>query len=325
MAPEAQSASVTSESIPGTQHPKRGLGQRWFGVAGSIRRGQVKFLFWAFSPVIALFIIIRVIPILWLLSLSVTNFSLKRLNWKVVGLRNFQRMLQDTQFVLAFKNTMEFVALSVPAVIILGLLFAVLINRKLRLEGLYQTLYFLPFILSTVPSSIIWKWIYAPGKFGLANYVLEAVGLNRVRWLTDPKIAMLSIIAMYVWKNLGYYVVVFLVGLKNIPFELREAAEVDGASPVQATWHIDLPLLRPLVLFGTVYATISAMAVFTIVYVMSQGTDVSTGTELTVLAVRVYQEGFTYGNMGYASAISGVLFLVALLAVIVQFRLLGRE
>ncbi len=302
-----------------------GIVERVMGPGGSIRREQRKFLALAFVPVIALFFIIRVIPILWLLALSFGNYSLRRANSVFVGTRNYSRLLQDDQFILSFKNTMEFVVISVPVAIVLGMLFALLMNRRLRVEGLYQTLFFLPFIISTVPAAIVWKWIYAPGTVGLANYLLGQLGLPRVAWLSDPKITLPAIILMYVWKNLGYYVVVFLVGLKNIPSELREAVEVDGASPWQATRMIDLPLMRPLVLFGTVYATISAMAVFTVVYVMSQGTDVSAGTQISVLAMQIDQEGFVYGNMGYASAIAAVLFVVSLLAILVQFRLLNRE
>jgi multiple sugar transport system permease protein len=194
-----------------------------------------------------------------------------------------------------------------------------------RLEGLYQTLYFLPYILSTVPTSIIWKWIYAPGRYGLANYILESVGLGHVGWLTDRSIALLAIIGMYVWKNLGYYVVIFLVGLKNIPNELREAAEVDGCSAWQSNLHIDIPLLKPVILFGTIIATIDAMSVFTIVYVMSQGTDASAGIDIAVLATRIYQEGFVYFDMGYASSICLILFFVSLLIVLLQFKGIGIE
>lgn len=295
------------------------------GAAGSIRRERIRFLLAAFAPVIALFVIIRVIPIAWVLVLSLTNYSIRKPNTRLIGLDNYLRLVDDPQFVLAFRNTMEFLVISVPVVIILGLLFAVLMNRRLKLEGLYQTLFFLPYILSTVPTSIIWRWIYAPGRFGLANYILETVGLGRVGWLTNPDIALLAIIAMYVWKNLGFYVVVFLVGLKNIPSEFREAAEIDGASAWQATWHVDLPLLRPVILFGAVIATIEAMTVFSMVYVMSQGTDASAGVDIAVLAMRIYQEGFVYFDMGYAAAMSAVLFVAALVAVLIQFRLVGKE
>lgn len=298
---------------------------RLLGPSGSIRREQTRFLVAAFAPVIGLFVIIRVIPITWVLGLSLSNYSLRRPTVRFVAFENYVRLLDDPLFLLAFKNSLEFLVVSVPIVVVFGLLFAILMNRRLRLEGMYQTLFFLPYILSTVPTSIIWRWIYAPGRFGLANHILMSLGLERVGWLTNPDIALRAIIGMYVWKNLGYYVVVFLVGLKNIPSELREAAEVDGASAWQSSLYVDIPLLKPVILFGTVIASIDAMTVFSIVYVMSQGTDASAGVDITVLAMRIYQEAFVYFNMGYASAISAVLFVTAFAVVLLQFRLLGRE
>lgn len=299
--------------------------ERLAGCPRSVQRQKFTFVLVAFAPIMLLFLAIRVIPILWVLGLSVTNYSLRRPTFHFVGLENFSRMLTDPQFTIALKNTLEFVLISVPATVILGLLLAVLMNQRIRYEGALQTLYFLPFILPTVPASIIWKWIYAPGDFGLANNLLHRIGLPSVPWMTNASIALLAVIAMYVWKHLGYYVIIFLVGLKSIPTELREASAVDGASPSQTVRHIELPLLRPILLFGTVYATIAAMAVFTIVYVMAEGSDISAGSQISVLATRIYQEAFTYMNMGYASAISFVLFVVALVAVLIQFYWLGRE
>jgi len=326
---KARSKAVAqSVAKPETGHSLTlgGRVRKLFGAAGTIRRQKAIFVVSTFVPMITLFIIIRVIPIGWVLSLAFTNFNLRRPKlFRFMGFENFARLLKDPVFSISFKNTMEFVLISVPVVLILGLVFALLINRKLKLEGLYQTLFFLPFILSSVPATIIWKWIYAPGKWGLANYLLESIGLDRVGWLTDPQIALLEVIVVYVWKNVGYYVVIFLVGLKNIPEEIREAAMVDGATRWQAIRYVDLPLIRSVMLFALVMATIAAFAVFTIVYVMSQGTDASAGVEISVLAMQMYQEGFTYSNMGYASAIAAILFVISCLAVIVQFRFFGRE
>lgn len=305
--------------------PEKNWFQHRFGTRQSIKRERSKYFTTWFMPVIVLFLIIRVIPIFWLLSLSVTNYNLRRPKTKFIGIENYVRMFHDPLTVISIKNTLEFVIISVPIVVTLGLLFALLINRKLKLEGLYQTLYFLPFILSAVPTTIIWRWIYAPGTYGLANYILGMFGFARVKWLTDPNIAILAIIFIYIWKNVGYYVVIFLVGFKNIPSELREAAEVDGATAWQAARFIDIPLMKPIILFGTVYATISAMAVFTLVYVMSQGTDVSTGVDIMVLAMDIYHQGFVYHEMGYASAIAAMLFFTSLLMVIIQFKLFGKD
>jgi multiple sugar transport system permease protein len=210
---------------------------------------------------------------------------------------------------------------AVPAEIGLGLLFAVLLSRRVRFESFYETLYFLPYIIPMVPAAIIWKWIYAPGSVGLANFYLETLGFGRVAWLTNPKIALLAVIGMHVWKNLGFFVIIFLVGLKNVPFDVKEAALIDGATEWKKILWVELPLIKPIILFGAVMATIWAWSAFTEVYIMTQGTDISTGTEIAVLVFRIYQEGFRFYNMGYASAISFVLFVISLLFVLAQFQL----
>jgi multiple sugar transport system permease protein len=276
-------------------------------------------------PVIALFIIIRVIPIIAVFLMSFTNFSLRRPLVRFLPYQDFLRMLDDPNFVTAFVNSTEFVLVAVPLEILLGLAFAIYLNRKVRFESLYETLYFLPYIVPMVPSAIIWKWIYAPGTYGLANYLLEQMGFSQVGWMSTPHISLLAVIGIHVWKQLGFFVVVFLVGLKNIPSTFREAAVVDGATPWQLTRHVDIPLLKPVILFGVVMATIWAWSAFTEVYIISQGTDISTGAEIQVMVTRIYAEGFLYFKMGYASAISFVLFLVSLIFVALQFRLFRVE
>lgn len=286
-----------------------------------LRRSQLAFLLWIFAPIVSLFVIIRVIPIFVILLFSFTNYSITRPFWRWTGLANFERLLSDNNFLGALWNSTVYVLVAVPAEIVLGLLFAVLLSRRVRFESFYETLYFLPYIIPMVPAAIIWKWIYAPGTFGLANFYLEMLGFGRVGWLTNPKIALLAVIGMHVWKNLGFFVIVFLVGLKNIPADVKEAAAIDGASEWSKVWRVELPLLKPIILFGAVMATIWAWSAFTEVYIMTQGTDVSTGTEIAVLVFRIYQEGFRFYNMGYASAISFVLFILSLVFVLVQFQL----
>lgn len=286
-----------------------------------LRRSQLAFLLWIFAPIVSLFVIIRVIPIFVILLFSFTNYSITRPFWRWTGLANFERLLSDNNFLGALWNSTVYVLVAVPAEIALGLLFAVLLSRRVRFESFYETLYFLPYIIPMVPAAIIWKWIYAPGTFGLANFYLEMLGFGRVGWLTNPKIALLAVIGMHVWKNLGFFVIVFLVGLKNIPADVKEAAAIDGASEWSKVWRVELPLLKPIILFGAVMATIWAWSAFTEVYIMTQGTDVSTGTEIAVLVFRIYQEGFRFYNMGYASAISFVLFILSLVFVLVQFQL----
>ena len=295
--------------------------RRGAGSLQALRRSQLAFLLWIFAPVVSLFIIIRVIPIFVILIFSFTNYSITRAFWRWTGLVNFERLLQDNNFLLALWNSTEYVLVAVPAEIALGLLFAVLLSRKVRFESFYETLYFLPYIIPMVPAAIIWKWIYAPGSVGLANFYLEMLGFGRVGWLTNSKIALLAVIGMHVWKNLGFFVIIFLVGLKNVPADVKEAAAIDGASEWVKVWRVELPLLKPIILFGAVMATIWAWSAFTEVYIMTQGTDISTGTEIAVLVFRIYQEGFRFYNMGYASAISFVLFILSLVFVLIQFQL----
>lgn len=295
------------------------------GVGSRLTWGQIGFLWMMVMPVIAMFIIIRVIPILVVLLMSFTNYSLHRPILKFLPYKNFLRMFGDPNFITAFLNSTEFVLIAVPAEIFLGLAFAIFLNRKAKFESLYETLYFLPYIVPMVPAAIIWKWIYAPGTYGLANYLLDKVGLPHVGWMSTPQISLLAVIGIHVWKQIGFFVIIFLVGLKNIPGSFREAALVDGATPWEVTRHVDIPLLKPVILFGVVMATLWAWSAFTEVYIISQGTDISTGAEIQVMVTRIYAEGFLYFKLGYASAISFALFLISLIFVVVQFRLLKTE
>jgi len=314
-----------AEGVAIRAHWWAAIPERMLGKAGSLARQKTVFLLSVFVPIMSLFLVIRIIPILLILLASFTNYSLKRPVTRFVGLANFMRLFDDPRFVTGFWNSVEFVAVAVPLEIVGGLAIALVLSRKVQFEGFYQTLYFLPYILPTVPTAIIWRWIYAPGNFGVANYLLDSVGLSHVGWLTDPKIALLAIIVMHVWKQLGFFVVIFLVGIKAIPAEFREASAVDGASAWQSIRRVDLPLLRPIILFGLVWSTIFAWSVFTEVYVMTQGSDVSAGSDLHVLSTRIYQEAFIFFNAGYGSAISFVLFLFSLMFVLFQFKAFGSE
>jgi multiple sugar transport system permease protein len=243
----------------------------------------------------------------------------------LVALKNFARLFGDLEFISAFWNSLEYVLIAVPLELCLGLAFALMLCRKVKFESLYETFYFIPYILPMVPSAIVWKWFFSPGTVGLANYLLTQMGLPMVGWMSNPTITLLATIWIHVWKNTGFFVIIFLVGLKNIPGDFRDAAAVDGANVWQTTWHIDIPLLKPIILFGLVMSTLWAWSAFTEVYIMTQGTDISTGTEIQVLVSRIYKEGFIYFKMGYAAAISCVLFAVSLIFVAIQFMMFREE
>lgn len=276
-------------------------------------------------PVIGLFVAIRVGPILANLLLSFTDYRLLRRRWRMVGVANFSTLLSDPSFLLALRNSLEFALVAVPSLIVASLGIALLVNRTRRAQPWFQAIYFLPFILPAVATTVVWKWIYAPGELGLGNAALRLFGLAPVGWLSTPSNALLAVIMLYVWKNLGLYTVVFLVGLKTIPRECREAAVVDGASGWRIMSHIELPLLRPQLLFALVYSTIMAWSVFTEVYVMTQGSDVtSAGAQVDVITTFLYREGFVYLNTARASTISVILLVVIMTIVLVQMRIVTR-
>lgn len=295
------------------------------GPRQSIRRNKFFFILVVFVPVVILFLVVRVIPMLATLGMAFTSHHLMRPVTRFIWFENFVRLFGDEMFLLAFRNSIQYILIALPAEILLGLLIALMLNNELRTGGYYQTLFFIPYILPMVPAAIIWQWIYAPGTFGLANFLLEFLGFQRVGWLIHPRIALNAIIVMHVWKNLGFFVVVFLVGLKEIPNDFRDAALVDGASTLQRIMRIELPIMKPVILFGCVMASIWALSAFTEVYIMTQGTDVSTGVEISVLVFHLYTEGFHYFRMGYAAAISMFLFVVSMVLVLIQFRLLRER
>ena len=301
-------------------------GHRLFGKPGSLKRGQITFVWAVFIPIVFLFLAIRVFPIISNLSLSLTNAHLIRPVTKFVGLRNFLILFSDKQFLRAFFNSLEFVAIAVPGEIVLSLIFALLLSRKvrgknIRGEGFFKTLYFIPYILPMVPAIIIWRFFFSPGDFGLANYLLSSLGIPKVSWMSNSRILLLTIIGIHIWKNLGFYLVVFLVALKAVPRDIIDAARIDGARGLQIITRIELPLIKPTLLFGIVLATLIAWSAFTEVYTMCQGSDVSSGSEIQVLMLRMYQEVFTYSNTGKGSAISMVIFIISVVFILIEFRI----
>jgi multiple sugar transport system permease protein len=232
-------------------------------------------------------------------------------------------LLQDPNFVLALKNTTLFAAFVVGVSVILGLALAVALAGKLRFTAAYQAIYFLPVITPMVPMAIAWRWIF-DARYGVLNYMLSVFGVKPIGWLVYPSVAMWAIIIMSVWKVLGYNMVLLLVGLKNIPRVYYEAASIDGAAGLAMFRRITLPLLMPVLLFVVVVATINAYNVFTQVYVMTTGPFTAPTETLRVLVFDIYENGFRFYKMGYASAEAVVLTLIVLGLTLIQFRV-GRS
>lgn len=282
------------------------------------------FCYMALAPVMALFAYARVFPIGWSVVLSFYRWDLIRPLKPFIGFANYEQLLGDENFHLALVNTFLYSGATVIFSTALALPLALFLARKGRLAAFYQTIYFLPVITPMVPMAIAWKWIY-DYNYGLLNYALSFLGLGPVPWLTDPHIALWALIIMSVWKVLGYNLILFLVGIRNIPEVYMEAAGLDGASPWQRFRYVTLPLLKPILLYVLVTATINAFNVFTQVYVMTLGSQAAPGQAVRVLVFDIYQNGFQYLKMGYASAEAVALTFIVLGFTIIQFRFVRSQ
>jgi multiple sugar transport system permease protein len=204
-----------------------------------------------------------------------------------------------------------------PLSIIVSLITALLINSKLtKFKSLFRLAYFIPVITTLVAVAIVWRYFYHP-NFGVLNYLLSWFGINPIDWLGDPDWAMPSIILLAVWKNFGYNMIIFVAGLQNIPQELYEAADIEGANHWQKFTKITLPMLAPTTIFITLITTIGYFQLFAEPYVMTQGGPLN--RTLSIVQY-MYQEGFRWWNMGYSASIAFVLFFIILLGTVIQLQ-----
>ncbi len=284
------------------------------------RWSQHLFCLYVLLPIVALYAFLRLIPIGSTFYLSFHRWDLISKVKPFVGLAHYAKLLHNPEFRIALWNTTLFTVLTVPITFALSLSLAVMLKSK-RARGaasIYQFVYFLPVVTSMVPVAVVWKWIYDP-KYGLLNYGLSLLGIAPKAWLIDPDTALYAIMIMSIWKVLGYYMVILLVGLNNISGQYYEAAAIDGATGWQQFVHITLPLLKPIILFVLVISTINAYNVFTQVYVMTVGSQGAPGSVVRVLVYDIYENGFRFYKMGYASAEAVVLFLIVAVITAVEF------
>jgi multiple sugar transport system permease protein len=257
-----------------------------------------------------------------------TSFTLAFQDWNLlsppewIGLANFQEMFADDAFWGALRYTLQFIAFYIPTVFVLALGLAVLLNQKLRGVLVVRTATFLPVVASWVVVSLIWKWIFNP-QYGLINPALAALGVQAPAWLFDPSSALIAIVITSVWKDLGYIAVMYLGGLQAINETLYEAARIDGANGRQQFFRITLPLLTPTMFFVLIILLINSFQVFDQVWLMPMR-DSAADRQVEVLVTEVVKNAFSYNRMGYASAMSWVLFALIFLITFVQLRLQKR-
>ena len=278
---------------------------------------------WFFlAPALTLIGVFFFLPVAASLLLSVTDFDLYGVanpgNTRFVGFENYARLLRTPDFWAALKNTFYFALVGGPLTIAVSLGAALLLSSKLvRFKSVFRTIYFTPFVTTLVAVAIVWKYLYHT-RYGLFNYALGAIGVGPIDWLGDPHWAMPAIILMAVWKGFGYNMLIFIAGLQAIPEDLYDAAEIDGASAWRRFFSITLPMLAPTLVFVSVITMIGYFQLFAEPYVMTQGGPLRSTTSGVLL---MYEEGFRWWRMGYAAAIAFVLFIVILLATLLQFRL----
>ena len=308
-----------------------------------IRAGQTNFVIGTMTPLMAYMLFFALLPMIWALVLGFFDYSPAHAGGgflglgganPFIGLDNYKAMFANTQparvFRMAVGNTFLFAFLVLPLNLMITLPLAVLVESvNDHVKGLFRSIYFLPTISSSVAVAIMWGFIYNPQQ-GILNSLIKSIGLNPPRaWLTDPQavvlgipLAMIAVIIAYLWQDFGYNLVIFCSALQCIPGEIRDSARVDGANAWQEFWQITLPLLKPTTLLVCVMTMLSSFQVFVIFQVMTNG---GPSNQTTPLVMSIYLNAFKYQNMGWAAAISFVLFLIIMSVTAIQFRVLRTD
>jgi multiple sugar transport system permease protein len=304
-----RSNAVTQHAVPYRSKPFWQQPRKW--IAGYLFAG----------PAVLLLIVFSLISIGVSLYLSFFDYDIISRGGPFVGLGNYREALfQDDLFWTAMLNTAYYAAGVVPGITISAFLLALAGHRVTHGKGIFRTIYFLPSITPIVVISLVWVWLYSPE--GMFNQILERIGISGPNWLMEPPIAMPAVILMSIWVHVGYYVVIYLAGLADIPRDFYDAAKVDGANTWQEILYITVPLLRNVTLFVTVTLAIGAFQVFTQIYIMTMG---GPGSATTSMQLLIFRQGFQYFRMGYASALSWLLFAVIFVLVAIQLRTTRAE
>jgi len=282
---------------------------------------------WAYAfvlPTFVYFLVVNVGSMLVSFSFSFQKYTTISARRSFVGLDNYRSILQDPTFAQALRNTLVFAALRVPAVTVLSLGVALLLQGIGHAKGFFRGLYFLPHVTSGVAIAWVWKFMYLP-YFGIVGPLFDLLRQPRFNVLQNPRTALLSIVVVQVWASVGYHALIFLTGLENIPDAFYDAAKVDGAGAWQRFRYITIPLLNRTIVLVGVLLLISSLNTFTVVRMMSdQRSGGPMGTTRT-LPLLIYMEAFGSMNMGRASAMAVLFFVIVLVASLVQRRLLTRE
>lgn len=289
------------------------------------KKNKISYLFIAVPAL--LFFIFQLVPVVISFFLSFTKYDVIHAP-KFVGLQNYKDILfNDPLFWKAMGNTVIYVIGVVPIGVCLSLLLAVAIDQKIKFKNFFKSIFFLPTVTAIIAVSVIWKWLYAGEKYGLFNYVLLKLGFAPVDWLASPVWTLPSIMIMSIWAGIGYNMILFLAGLQTIPQDMYEAAEIDGAGFWTKFFNITLPLLKPTIVFVAIMSFIVSFQVFEQVYVMTSaqgGIGGVLNSALTIVAY-LYDKGFQKFQMGYASALAYIIFLLIFILTMINKRVMRNN
>lgn len=272
------------------------------------------------TPYIIHFMLFVVFPVIFSIVLTFHKWNIIS-PMEYIGLNNYIRLFKDEVFFRSLINTLIFLVIHIPLQIIVALFLAVILNQNIKFRGFFRAAFFLPVIVSGVVVTILWQQLYGFDT-GLLNRLLVSIGLGKVGWLTDPNIAMPSIALMATWKNVGLYIVLFLVGLQTVPNQYYEAADIEGASKWQKFYKITLPMINPTIFMVVILSTIGGFSLFIEPYVMTGGGPLNS----TISAVLyIYKHGFFYYHMGYSATLGLFFALIIMAVVVIQKKFVERD
>ena len=280
---------------------------------------------WFVGPALLVIAVFFVLPVLAGLAMSLTDFDIYALadlrNLRIVGLRNYAELLQRPLFWKALGNTLYFVVVGVPLSLAVSLGAALLLDSRFaRFQPFFRTALFAPVVTTIVAVAVIWRHLLGT-RYGFVNYALGAIGIAPIDWLGDPRFAMPAIIIFAVWKNFGYNMIILLAGLQSIPRDLYEAARIDGASALARFRYVTLPMLAPILTIVGILTVAGYFQLFAEPYVMTQGGPLQSTVSVLYF---MYEEGFKWWNLGTASAVAFMLFLLIFAVTLLQLRQMRR-
>ncbi len=272
------------------------------------------------SPYLIFVTVFVVFPVLFCFFLTFNKWNIIS-PMKFIGTDNYSRLFHDRLFWKAIINTLKFLLLHIPLQLVISLFLAYLLNQKIRTASFFRASFFMPVIVSGVVVTILWQQLLGYDS-GLINRVFMRMGVTKVGWLVDPEVAIYSIAVMATWKNLGLYVILFLVGLQTVPTQYYEAAKMEGASRWQQFYHITLPMINPTIFMVVILSTIGGFSLFIEPYIMTGGGPLNT----TLSAVLyIYKQAFQYYNMGYSATLGFFYALMIMTVVVLQKKFIEKE